>query len=363
MTRNEAKKDSTYKDFCILCEKDPIPILFTLSLLGCFFIALHYGALSEAITSLMWAFACMAVGTLLGFTFGIPKTPKSYQRKNTKELDTLQQSSFEGGEGLTHQVNTNFEEISDWLTKIIVGVGLIEIRNIGSSLHSLAEELGSALSSGDIRDHVMFAQALIIYFSVLGFLFGYLYTRLKLGPEISEADKSIMDISGKLDKLDRNENIRDKLGIVRAKILEFDSRYKIADHSELSLDDLLRQAERDINYGLMIDKHNAECLKQKAKIFRRKAELAQKRGNDSEFKSELKKAIELLDFSIQNNNRSESRDAYYNRACYKNLSKFPRNEVLCDLKEALNIDHTLKEYARHDSDLSDVNNDEDFESL
>src|SRR5215207_3296326 len=56
--------------------------------------------------------AAFGVGALVGFLFGIPRR---FQREGSDPALG----------GLV--VNTNLEQISDWLTKIIVGVGLVEI--------------------------------------------------------------------------------------------------------------------------------------------------------------------------------------------------------------------------------------------
>jgi hypothetical protein len=57
------------------------------------------------------AIASAATGYLLGFLFGISR---SLQGGDSSESNS---QSFPG--------NTNLEQISDWLTKILVGVGLV----------------------------------------------------------------------------------------------------------------------------------------------------------------------------------------------------------------------------------------------
>jgi hypothetical protein len=65
--------------------------------------------------------------------------------------------------------------VSDWLSKIIVGVGLINLKEIGvfidTTSKSLAESIGSTPP---------FAMALILYFFVAGLIQGYLLTRMFL---------------------------------------------------------------------------------------------------------------------------------------------------------------------------------------
>ena len=59
------------------------------------------------------AAAATAVGAFLGFLFGIPRT--------------LQGNTTPGPDEIAdYRPNTNLEQISDWLTKILVGVGLVK---------------------------------------------------------------------------------------------------------------------------------------------------------------------------------------------------------------------------------------------
>lgn|ERR1017187_3989035 len=74
-------------------------------------------------------------------------------------------------------VNTNLEEISDWLTKIIVGVSLVELQKAQSKLQGAAGFIAQTLGGAS---QTSFAYGLMIYFSIVGFLGSYLLTRLYL---------------------------------------------------------------------------------------------------------------------------------------------------------------------------------------
>ncbi len=64
----------------------------------------------------LWALAYCAAGFLVGFLFGIPRVLQG------EDVLPGQQPEYR------QRVNTNLEQISDWLTKIIVGLGLVELR-------------------------------------------------------------------------------------------------------------------------------------------------------------------------------------------------------------------------------------------
>jgi hypothetical protein len=74
-------------------------------------------------------------------------------------------------------INTNLEEISDWLTKIIVGVSLVEMQKAQTTLQEAAAFIAQSLGG---PSETSFAYGLMIYFSVSGFLGSYLLTRLYL---------------------------------------------------------------------------------------------------------------------------------------------------------------------------------------
>jgi tetratricopeptide (TPR) repeat protein len=112
------------------------------------------------------AAASMVIGCLAGFLFGLPRTLSS-------EEAPLAQSRW-----ARYRPNTNLEQISDWLTKILVGVGLTQLSNIPGKLWGLSAALSPAL--GGSPSSSPFALILIGFFLIAGFLAGYLWTRIYL---------------------------------------------------------------------------------------------------------------------------------------------------------------------------------------
>lgn len=118
--------------------------------------------------------AATAVGAIVGFLFGIPKTL---------------QSDRPGSEETRYVPNTNLEQISDWLTKILVGVGLVQISAAPAALGHLATELGPMF--GDVDTSPAFGLSLAIYFTVAGFVVSYLWTRAVLQGVLKAADRDV----------------------------------------------------------------------------------------------------------------------------------------------------------------------------
>jgi hypothetical protein len=158
-------------------------VLYLGMIVGAIVVACHAGL--HACVALLWALACFAVGALIGFLFGIPRV---VQREGAKVEDSPEQGAAQsaGAEDYQQRVNTNLEQISDWLTKIIVGIGLIELKNVPGHLESVA-----AYASRCFGENVClaFAGALIVYFFLLGFFSGYLLTRLFLSKAFANADR------------------------------------------------------------------------------------------------------------------------------------------------------------------------------
>lgn len=162
-----------------------VTVLYWAVLLG--FGAIIWQQTSASAISLLWALACFAVGGLTGFLFGIPRVVQREGTLTDFEATLSEREAKEGSraEDYRQRVNTNLEQISDWLTKIIVGIGLVELKNVPRYLESVADFMASESA------HVWpaFAGAVIVYFSVIGFLSGYLLTRLFLQGAFSRADR------------------------------------------------------------------------------------------------------------------------------------------------------------------------------
>lgn len=135
---------------------------------------------SEALAAL-WGVGTLTAAALLGFLFGIPRAA---QQPAGPTLDARGREVRAAG--LTP--NTNLEQISDWLTKIIVGVGLVEARSIAAHAIALAQFMSA--TSGGVASPSL-ALAILITFGGLGFLLGYLTTRMFLSPVFSLADGAL----------------------------------------------------------------------------------------------------------------------------------------------------------------------------
>lgn len=144
---------------------------------------------SAVATGLMIAGASLLIGGFLGFLFGIPRTLQQ-ERPVALTDNTSEPRSENADRSVNYQANTNLEQISDWLTKILVGVGLTQIDKIPAALQQVSQNISVGFGSTSITP--VFVLPTILFFLICGFLFGYLWTRLFLPGAFRQADLSVL---------------------------------------------------------------------------------------------------------------------------------------------------------------------------
>jgi hypothetical protein len=182
---------------------------------------------------LVLAGACLLAGFLLGFLFGIPRSLQSQsgdvgEHESTDAANGSAKSS--AGRSVQYRANTNLEQISDWLTKILVGVGLTQLANVPPFLRKAGDYFGAGLAVGSVGP--IFAITIILYFSVAGFLGGYLWTRLFLGRLFVGADLAALNETVQEIKKKQEEQSQ-----IDAKALTLVNRY-LTEDEQVDIDEL-----------------------------------------------------------------------------------------------------------------------------
>lgn len=169
--------------------------------------------------------SAFAVGSSLGFLFGIPRVP---DRSSAPTTAREEPPPGKTGPTVTAQVaqeakrqsllnsNTNLERISDWLTTMLVGATLVQLYKINELLVAFRDFLSSyaKVFTDDHGSHnagilPAIGPVILVLGAVLGFLFMYLNTRLILIRFFNDVE---IILSG--EKLGRGESneIRNTLG-------------------------------------------------------------------------------------------------------------------------------------------------------
>lgn len=163
----------------------------------------------QAVPALLWSMGFCVSGMLLGFLFGIPRSLPSGATNAASEANGSDAAgagagaapgdkSLFTGTPAPMEINSNLVEVSDWLTKIIVGVGLIELKSLPAATRSMTGFIAPSLAiDADIAKAVV--GAIMLFFSVHGFLTGYLLTRIYLSIIIKRADNLVKNTSVRLD--------------------------------------------------------------------------------------------------------------------------------------------------------------------
>jgi hypothetical protein len=133
-------------------------------------------------TVLMWIVAWFSIGTVIGFIFSVPKASREESVPTAPRSD-----SSTPREAPLYETNNNLVEVSDWLTKIVIGLGLINLKDAPGYLWRAANTLKPCLGEDC---YLPLGISLILGFTSVGFLFGYVFTRLFLARAFSLTDLS-----------------------------------------------------------------------------------------------------------------------------------------------------------------------------
>src|SRR3989344_5569346 len=137
----------------------------------------HLGHIAHAFgLFVLTAGATFLLGALLGFLFAIPKASE------VKAEDSGKQG---------YRANTNLEQISDWLTKILLGVGLTQMDEISNKIGSISQNMAGGKKM--IGQEAMFISSLIVFYTVCGFFNGYLLTRIVLPGIFAKSDAGMTE--------------------------------------------------------------------------------------------------------------------------------------------------------------------------
>ena len=133
-------------------------------------------------TFLLVGGASLAGGAAIGFLFGLPRAEKFRFIKKEDYDHTTRDYSY--GD------NTNLEEVSDWLTKIIVGLTLIKLNVILGWIHTSAQSIDKAFNANCDKNEginaYVFGYCTIILYFLVGAGLCYLWARTNLSSILAQ---------------------------------------------------------------------------------------------------------------------------------------------------------------------------------
>jgi hypothetical protein len=133
-----------------------------------------------ALIELLIGAAALTAGGFFGFLFGMPRTA-------------------DGPGDAPYKPSTNLEQVSDWLTKILIGAGIAQLAGLRESLASLGT-LVSKATTPPVQGGAIVSQLVVLVFLVVGFVASFLWTRLYYGRIQTLTDRALFQ---QLDELKR----------------------------------------------------------------------------------------------------------------------------------------------------------------
>lgn len=187
-----------------------------------------------------------AVGGAFGFLFAVPRILS--EGESQLETDNIKDNRVTNKSGIPSRLlrsNTNLERISDWLTTMLVGVGLSQVGSINDALDGFRVFISAnakvfssndALSSAGVLPAI--GPMILIFGIVLGFIGAYLYTRIILSGSFNKVEKDLNNVI--VEKEQVSGSARDVLVDAAKALAPLSSDptiQKIADSSKTSVAD------------------------------------------------------------------------------------------------------------------------------
>jgi len=163
---------------------------------------LVYTGWSDAFgVAVLTALSAGAIGLLLGLLFGVPREVSSGAFRQSNPTPAAAQtgdaSAAPAPEDATTPVpqvagrfatSTNLAEVSDWLTKLLLGAGLVSLTKIGAPLGHMIDTVATGLTTatGSTGSATVAAGAILFGYGAIGFLDGYFVTTLWYQKELNK---------------------------------------------------------------------------------------------------------------------------------------------------------------------------------
>jgi hypothetical protein len=114
------------------------------------------------------------IGGLSGFIFAVPKVISNSGGPATRA------ANLTTDETQILQENNNLTEISDWLTKVIIGASLVQLQAIPPFVLKVGRKMAVGVAnSPELYEKIsIFCSGIVVYFTTFGFVAGFLIMRL-----------------------------------------------------------------------------------------------------------------------------------------------------------------------------------------
>lgn len=137
----------------------------------------------------VWAIGYFFLGALFGCILGVPKGVSKPQIKKSAaipdtSIGTDQNESLvsvlpttAAAEISYNSNNTNLTDISDWLTKIVIGAGLVHLKEIPGFIMKVARRMSEGIHLSGVASTEILCAGIIVYYLSFGLIAGYFIMR------------------------------------------------------------------------------------------------------------------------------------------------------------------------------------------
>jgi hypothetical protein len=164
--------------------------------------SLYASPLPLVLAELILATASLVSGGFVGFLFGIPRAVPT--------RSVAIPGAGTGGDATTtdYEPSNNLEQIADWLTKILIGIGLVELQELTAALGRVGDRMAAVFG---VPSANIVSQLVLVTFVVTGFLASFLWTRVYYGKIQTIADVDVRSILMRLRNAERSAKTAEKI--------------------------------------------------------------------------------------------------------------------------------------------------------
>lgn len=264
-------------------------LILLIGFIGLIFFSFSKGKfnLSDLSQLCLFAGACVACGVLLGLLFGVPKaTVISERHSDFKDREV--------SSSVRYRPNTNLEQVSDWLTKMLLGIGLTQFSSISTGIASISQHF-----HGFPENLII---SVLIYFSVFGFLCGYIWTRVYLDRFLKESESSIKrSLNEHEHQLEIMVSDHKTNSLIQKHLSEWEDpedyqelRQHILATSDIMAKDIFRSARRVRRKHWSSEGEKLELVNRTVPIFRYLIERSRKQGQEPTHKNYAQYAYSII---------------------------------------------------------------------
>lgn len=152
------------------------------------------GRWQAALGAALIGLGAAAVGALLGFLFGVPVNAVAVAQASSA---SAQAAAAPGTAPKPSRGANQLVQISEWLTRIIIGATVTQLGTVRDQLQNLGANASSQLLGTD-RGEIAFTAA-VVFGAIVGFFAGHLSTRLILNVLFDKADATTLPTDAKAE--------------------------------------------------------------------------------------------------------------------------------------------------------------------